>query len=104
VEPPVAVPPASYTFSLSVPSPVMVLSVGTKCPKPTKAYIQLWNSSMEDLIEPMEVTFDEGESETVFTFTTHPLMPFNKGYFNINPVDSEMTVGYVNVLFPPQFR
>jgi hypothetical protein len=102
VEPPVAVPPASYTFSLTIPSPLMIFAVGTKCPKSTKAYIQLWNSNKEDLIEPLEVTFDEGESETIFTFTAQPPMLFKSGYFNINPVDSEMTIGYVNVLFPPQ--
>jgi hypothetical protein len=101
VEPPVAVPPASYTFSLTAPSPVMVLAVGTKCPREVKAYCEFWNSSKKDMVEPFEVTFPEGDSETIITLQGGVFTPVQKGFFNINPVNSEMTVSYVDLVFPP---
>ncbi len=99
VAPPVAVPPASYQFDV-FPTPLLVLKVGTKCPKSTEAYIEFWDSKKQDLVQPQKVTFPQGESETIFYLKS--LLPsISKGYFNINPVNSDMCVSYVDVVFPP---
>jgi len=101
VEPPVAVPPASYTYSFTLPTPMAALAVGTNCPKDTNAYIEFWGSDKKDLVEPFAVTFPQGENETIITLRATPPALIQSGYFNINPVDGEMTVSYVKVLFPP---
>jgi len=104
VSPPYAIPPASYAFSFHLPTPLMVLVVGTKCPRDTEAYIELWNAAKVNLIDPQKVTFPKGDSETTFTFTAIPPAYFMQGYFNINPVNSDMTVGYCRNLVPPITR
>ncbi len=101
VRPPIAVPPASYTFSLVAPSPMMVLAVGTKCPREVKTYCEFWDSSKKDMVQPFQVTFPEGESETLITLQGGVFSPVKSGYFNINPINSEMTVSYVRLVFPP---
>jgi len=102
VSPPVAVPPASYSFSFTLPTPMMVLVVGTNCPRDTKTYVEFWNANRQNMVDPYEVTFPRGESETVFTLRVAPPAMIQKGFFNINPVNSEMTVSYVRVMFPPR--
>ena len=101
VEPPVAVPPASYKFSFVAPTPMMVLAIGTNCPRDTKAILEVWDANKRDLADPTEVTFPQGESETILVVQAPFGTVIQKGFFNINPVNSEMTVAYVNVLFPP---
>ncbi|RLF58195.1 MAG: hypothetical protein DRN25_05525 [Thermoplasmata archaeon] len=101
VKPPVAVPPASYTFSLTAPAPMMILAVGTKCPREVKTYCEFWDSSKNNMTDAFEVTFPEGDSETLITLQGGIFSPVQKGFFNINPVNSEMTVSYVDLVFPP---
>jgi len=101
VEPPVAVPPASYKFSFVAPTPMMVLAIGTNCPRDTKAILEVWDANKRDLADPTEVTFPQGESETILVVQAPFGALIQKGFFNINPINSEMTVSYVNVLFPP---
>jgi len=100
VDPPVAVPPASYTFSLTLPSPMLVLAVGTNCPKDVTTYCEFWDANKKDLVEPFKVTFPKGESVTIITLRAVPPALVQKGYFNINPVNSEMTVSHVRLLVP----
>jgi len=101
VEPAVAVPPASYSYSFVAPTPMMVLAVGTKCPEETEAMIEYWGADKRNLVEPFEATFPEGDSETVFSFRATPPGMLREGYFNVNPTSGPMTVGYVDVYFPP---
>ncbi len=100
VEPPFAVPPASYTYSFALPTPLMVLAIGTKCPRETRAHLEFWGEDKRDMVEPMAVTFPEGDSETVVTVRAEPPGLLQRGYFNINP-ETDMTVGYVEVIHPP---
>jgi len=101
VEPPVAVPPASYKFNFTIPTPMIVLAVGTNCPRDTKCIIEVWDSKKADLCDPLSVEFPKGESETIFVIEAPLGSMLKSGYFNINPINSEMTVAYVNVVFPP---
>jgi len=101
VKPPVAVPPASYHYSWTIPTPVMTLAIGTKCPRKTVAYLEFWDRNKKDLCYPVKVEFDEGETETIVAVRAAPGYLFDEGYLNINPTNSEMTVSYVDVLFPP---
>ena len=101
VAPPVAVPPASYKFNFAAPAPAMVLAVGTKCPQDTHTYIEFWDSQKRDMVQPFKVTFPSGENETIISLRAIPPFMLQSGYFNINPVNSPMTVSYVKVLFPP---
>jgi len=101
VEPPIAVPPASYKFGFVTPAPAMVLAVGTNCPKDTRAILEVWDSNKSDFADPMEVTFPQGENETVMVVQA-PIGGFvQSGFLNINPIDSEMSIAYIDVLFPP---
>ena len=102
VEPPVAVPPASYKYNFAFPTPLVTLGIGTKCPKDTETYVEVWDEDKKDMTEPTKVTFPEGESETIVNMQSNSLLPSIKsGFVNINPVNSEMTISYVNVYFPP---
>ena len=101
VEPPVAVPPASYEYSWTIPTPVMTLAIGTNCPRKTTAYLEFWDRDKKDLCDPIKVEFDKGETETVVMARAAPGYLFDAGYLNINPTNSEMTVSYVDVIFPP---
>lgn len=101
VEPPIAVPPASYKFNFMIPAPALILAVGTNCPRDTQAILEVWDANKRDFAEPMTITFPAGENETILTIQA-PIGGFiQSGFFNINPINSEMTVSYVNVLFPP---
>ena len=91
---------ATYNFSI-LPSPLMVLAIGTKTPIKTDAYIELWDQNKENLIDPTKITFPLGEYETKVLFTAVPPIAFLQGYFNINPINSPMTVSYVKILLPP---
>lgn len=101
VEPPVAVPPASYKFRFLAPTPMIVLAIGTKCPRKTKCILQVWDANKKDVCDPLEVEFPKGESETVLVIQAPIGLMIQSGFFNINPINSEMTVSYVDVLFPP---
>ena len=99
VEPAYAIPPASYTYSFGLPTPLMVLSVGTKCDEDVPAKCELWNVNKENLCDPFDVTFPKGENGTDLTFRTPLGSLLQRGFFNINPT-RPMTVSYVNVAFP----
>ena len=79
----------------------MTLAIGTKCPRKTVAYLEFWDRNKKDLCYPVKVEFDEGETETIVAVRAAPGYLFDEGYLNINPTNSEMTVSYVDVLFPP---
>jgi len=102
VEPPVAVPPASYKYNFAFPTPLVSLGIGTKCPKDTETYVEVWDEDKKDMTEPAKVTFPKGESETILNMQSNSMLPTIKsGFVNINPVNSEITISYVNVYFPP---
>jgi len=101
VRPPVAVPPASYSYSFTLPTPMMVLAVGTKCPRDVECWVEFWGPNKQNLVDPYKVTFPKGESETIFTLRAAPPAMLQKGFFNINPINSELTISYVRVLAPP---
>lgn len=44
VEPAYAIPPASYSYSFMLPTPSMVLLVGTKCDQEVNTKCEVWNS------------------------------------------------------------
>lgn len=101
VKPAVAVPPATYKYAFFLPNPLMVLDIGTKTPIDTEVYIELWDGNKNNLINPKKITFPAGEYETRMLFAAPPPVVFTQGYFNINPINSPMTVSYIRVILPP---
>ena len=98
VAPPVAVPPASYTFDFMVPRRAVTFRVAVATPNETESYVEFWDSAKNDMAKPLKVIFPKGTSETWIRLRGFPI---KSGYFNINPVNSEMRVTYVKLGFFP---